>query len=182
MISANPVAVKGHITGPFTWGMAVTDENRRPVLYDETAADAVVKHLNMKARWQESKLRELCDNTIIFFDEPYMSAAGSAFVSIPRERITELIEGTFENVQSLKGVHCCGNTDWSVLLSADVDIINYDAYNYLDTIFYFEQDLKAFITRGGRIAPGAMAFTCTSGPSAKARLWVRVMRPALARV
>jgi hypothetical protein len=35
-----------------------------------------------------------------------------------------------------------------------VDIINYDAYNYLETIFYFEQDLKRFISRGGRIAPG----------------------------
>jgi methionine synthase II (cobalamin-independent) len=40
------------------------------------------------------------------------------------------------------------------LFSADVDIINYDAFNYLETIFYFEEDLKGFIRRGGRIAPG----------------------------
>lgn len=150
---SNPIAVKGHITGPFTWGMTVTDENRRPVLYDETAADAVVKHLNMKARWQESRLRELSDNTIIFFDEPYMSAAGSAFVSIPRERIIELIEGTFENVRSLKGVHCCGNTDWSILLNTSVDIINFDAYSYGHTIALYPE-VKDFIERGGVIAWG----------------------------
>lgn len=150
---SSPVAVKGHITGPFTWGMTVTDENRRPILYDETAADAVVKHLNMKARWQESRLRELSDNTIIFFDEPYMSAAGSAFVSIPRERITELIEGTFENVQSLKGVHCCGNTDWSILLNTSVDIINFDSYSYGNTIALYPE-VKDFMDRGGVIAWG----------------------------
>ena len=149
----NPVAVKGQITGPFTWGMTVTDENHRPILYDETAADAVVKHLNLKARWQESRLRELCDNTILFFDEPYMSAAGSAFVSVPREHITELIEGVFENVQSLKGVHCCGNTDWSILLNTSVDIINFDAYSYGNTIALYPE-VNDFLERGGVIAWG----------------------------
>ena len=150
---ANPIAVKGHVTGPITWGMTVTDENHRPVLYDETASDAVVKHLNMKARWQESKLRELSDNTIIFFDEPYMSSIGSAFVSISRERIIELLEGVFEGIKSLKGVHCCGNTDWSILLNTSVDIISFDAYNYCHTISLYTE-VKDFIERDGVIAWG----------------------------
>ena len=149
----NPIAVKGQVTGPITWGMTVTDENRRPVLYDETAADAVVKHLNMKARWQESKLRELSDNTIIFFDEPYMSSVGSAFVSIPRERIIELLEGVFEGIASLKGIHCCGNTDWSILLNTSVDIVSFDAYNYCHTIALYTE-VRDFIERGGVIAWG----------------------------
>jgi len=151
--SVNPIAVKGQVTGPVTWGMTVTDENHRPILYDETATDAVVKHLNMKARWQESKLRELSNNTIIFFDEPYMSSIGSAFVSIPRERIIELLEGAFEGITSLKGVHCCGNTDWSILLNTSVDIISFDAYNYCHTIALYT-DVKDFIERGGVIAWG----------------------------
>jgi len=149
----HPLAVKGQVTGPITWGMTITDENRRPVLYDETAADAIVKHLNMKARWQEKKLRELSDNTILFFDEPYMSSVGSAFVSIPRERIIELLEGTFEGIKSLKGVHCCGNTDWSILLKTSVDIISFDAYNYCHTIALYTE-LRDFIERGGVIAWG----------------------------
>jgi methionine synthase II (cobalamin-independent) len=147
------VAVKGHITGPFTWGMTVTDENRRPILYDDTAADAVVKHLNMKARWQETRLREIADNTILFFDEPYMSAAGSAFVSMPRERIIELIDGVLEGIGSLKGVHCCGNTDWSIIMSTSIDIINFDAYSYGHTIALYTE-VKDFIEQGGVLAWG----------------------------
>jgi len=149
----NAIAIKGHVTGPVTWGMTVTDENHRPVLYDETASDAVVKHLNMKARWQESKLRELCNNTIIFFDEPYMSSIGSAFVSIPRERVIELLEGAFEGIRNLKGVHCCGNTDWSILLNTSVDIISFDAYSYCHTIALYTE-VRDFIERGGVIAWG----------------------------
>ena len=149
----NPTAVKGQVTGPVTWGMTVTDENRRPILYDETAADTAVKHLNMKARWQESKLQELSDNTIIFFDEPYMSSIGSAFVSIPRERVIELLEGAFEGITSLKGVHCCGNTDWSILLNTSVDIISFDAYSYSHTIALYTE-VRDFIERGGVIAWG----------------------------
>ena len=149
----HPLAVKGHVTGPITWGMTITDENRRPVLYDETAADAVVKHLNMKARWQDEKLRDLSENTILFFDEPYMSSIGSAFVSIPRERVIELLEGAFVGIKGLKGVHCCGNTDWSILLNTSVDIINFDAYNYSHTLALYPE-IGAFLEGGGVLAWG----------------------------
>ena len=43
-------AVKGQVTGPISFGLVVTDQDRRPILYDETLADAVAKHLRLKAR------------------------------------------------------------------------------------------------------------------------------------
>ncbi len=147
-------AVKGQVTGPITWGMTVTDENRRPVLYDETAADAVVKLLNMKARWQEKKLREFSDNTIIFLDEPYMSSIGSALVSIPREHVIELLEGAFDGIKGLKGIHCCGNTDWSLILDTSVDIVSFDAYTYSHTIALYQEALEKFLDGGGILAWG----------------------------
>lgn len=150
----HPLAVKGQVTGPFTWGMTITDENHRPILYDETATDAVVKHLNMKARWQENKLRALSDNTILFFDEPYMSSVGSAFVSIPRERIIELLAGAFDGINGLKGIHCCGNTDWSLILDTSVDIVSFDAYTYSHTIALYQEALGKFLDGGGTLAWG----------------------------
>ncbi|MBI2958231.1 MAG: methionine synthase, partial [Chloroflexi bacterium] len=65
-----PVAVKGQITGPITWGLGVTDREGRPVLYDDTLADAVAKFLRLKAAWQEKQLRTVARHTIIFVDEP----------------------------------------------------------------------------------------------------------------
>src|SRR3989304_204504 len=69
-------AVKGQIIGPLSFGLTVTDQDRRAVLYDDVLADAVAKHLNLQAAWQERELRRLAPRTIIFVDEPYLAAFG----------------------------------------------------------------------------------------------------------
>lgn len=150
----SPYAAKGQLTGPISWGLAVTDENRRPVLYDDTLADALAKHLHLKAAWQERKLKAISPNTIIFIDEPYMASFGSAFVSISREQVVSLLEEVFAGIGGLKGVHCCGNTDWALLLNTSLDILNFDAYNYGYTLALYPEEVKAFLEREGVIAWG----------------------------
>ncbi len=68
-----PRAVKGQITGPVTWGLTVADDSRRPVIYDDILGDALTRLLRLKASWQEKQLSQICRNTIIFVDEPYLS-------------------------------------------------------------------------------------------------------------
>ena len=150
----SPRAVKGQVTGPISFGLTVTDQDRRPILYDDVLADALAKHLRLKAAWQEAKLRALCPNTIIFVDEPYMASFGSSFVSLSREQVIGLLEEVFSGIGGLKGVHCCGNTDWSVLLATSLDILNLDAYNYGYTVALYPEEVKAFLGRGGVIAWG----------------------------
>ena len=150
----SPLAVKGQVTGPISWGLTVTDQERRSILYDDTLADALAKHLRLKAAWQEMKLKTISPNTIIFVDEPYMASFGSAFVSISREQVIKLLEEVFSGISGLKGVHCCGNTDWSVMLSTSLDILNYDTYNYGYTVALYPNEVKAFLERGGILAWG----------------------------
>lgn len=148
------VAVKGQVTGPISWGLSVTDQARRPVLYDEVLADALAKHLRLKAAWEERALSSLNPRTIIFVDEPYLSALGSAFVSVSREQVVELLEEVLLGIQCLKGVHCCGNTDWSVLLETSIDILNFDAYNYAESLSLYPDAVMSFLDRGGILAWG----------------------------
>ncbi|MBI2304884.1 MAG: methionine synthase [Chloroflexi bacterium] len=148
------MAVKGQVVGPVSWGLTVTNEERRSVLYDEVLADALAKHLRLKATWQEKMLQKLHPQTVIFVDEPYLSALGSAFVSVPRELVVSLLEEVFQGIQGFKGVHCCGNTDWSLLLETSVDILSLDAYNYAETFGLYPYEVEAFLRRGGIIAWG----------------------------
>lgn len=148
------VAVKGQVTGPVSWGLMVVDQDRRPILYDEILADAVAKHLRLKATWQEQQLQKLSSQVITFIDEPYMSSFGSAYVSLSREQAIALMEDVLAGLQGIKGVHCCGNTDWSLLLATSVDILNLDAYGYAETLALYAGEVKSFLERGGIIAWG----------------------------
>ena len=156
LTNLSPKAVKGQITGPITWGLTVTDDSRRAVLYDDGLADAVAKLLRLKAAWQEKKLREVCPNTIIFVDEPYMAAFGSIGFMLPKEKVISLLEEVFGGISGLKGIHCCGNTDWSILLETSVDILSFDTYNYAESLSLYPAEVKKFLERKGTIAWGVI--------------------------
>ncbi len=153
----SPRAVKGHVTGPLTWGLTVTDKDGRAIIHDEVLGDAVPRLLRLKAAWQEKELSKISKNTIIFVDEPYMAAYGSstsagAFSS--PDKIAEMLDEVFAGISGLKGLHCCGNTDWSVLLKTRLDILSFDTYNYAESVSLYPAEIKKFLDRGGCIAWG----------------------------
>jgi len=153
----SPLAVKGHVTGPLTWGLTVTDENGKAIIHDEVLGDAVPKLLRLKAAWQEKELSQISKNTIIFVDEPYMAAYGSSTstgVFASPYSIVSMLEEVFAGISGLKGLHCCGNTDWSVLLKTSLDILSFDAYNYAESVSLYPAEIKKFLDKGGAIAWG----------------------------
>ena len=149
-----PRAVKGHITGPVSWGLTVTDETGKGIIYDDTLGDVVPKFLRLKASWQEQALSKLNQNTIIFVDEPYMTAFGSIAMQLSREQVISMLEETFAGIKRIKGVHCCGNTDWSILLQTSTNIIHFDAYKYADSLAIYPAEVKKFLDRGGCVGWG----------------------------
>lgn len=153
-VNGGLMAIKGQVTGPVSWGLSVVDENRRPALYDDILADALAKLLRLKATWQEEQLKSFASQTIMFVDEPYMSSFGSGFISLSRDQVLTLLQEVFDGISGLKGVHCCGNTDWSVLLETSVDILNLDAFEYAESLALYPEAVNAFLERGGIIAWG----------------------------
>ncbi|UCH51282.1 MAG: methionine synthase, partial [Chloroflexota bacterium] len=93
-------------------------------------------------------------HTVIFVDEPYLTSLGTAFTAVPNEQVTSLLEVVFSGIEGLNGVHCCGSTDWSLLLKSSTDILSFDAYNYADSLSCYPAEVKAFLERGGNIAWG----------------------------
>ena len=149
-----PRFLKGQVTGPVSWGLTVVDQNRRPLLYDEILADAVAKHLRLKASWQQKVLSNHASRTLILVDEPYLSAFGSAFVSLSREQVVRYLQEVLAGISGLKGAHCCGNTDWTLLLETPIDVLSFDAYNYAGSLALYPEAVAAFLDRGGVIAWG----------------------------
>lgn len=157
--------LKGHITGPLTAGISFKDETGKDIAHNDVFFDAVVKGLAMKAAWQIKELKQFRKPVIIFIDEPAMESLGSAFCAIPSEVIAEKlneIADTIHELGGIAGIHCCGNADWPMIFNAKVDIVNFDAFGYMEKVMLYPEDIKKFINRGGALAWGIVptgAFT-----------------------
>ena len=160
VLATSPLMIKGQVTGPITWGLALVDEVGHPVLHNEVLADAVAKHLRLKATWQEQRLKAYAAQTILFVDEPSMSFFGSATVPLSRDQILMLLEEVLAGIEGLKGVHCCGSTDWSLLLDTSADVLSLDAFGYAESLALYPEAVSSFLDRGGTIAWGIVP----SGP------------------
>ena len=154
--------VKGQIVGPVTFGLTVLDDKSRPVAYNADLSECAAKLLGMKARWQIEKLKSVFPGKkiIVFLDEPYLVSYGTSFFTLKRDevikRINEVV-GAIHQAGALAGIHCCGNTDWFLVLDTDLDILSFDAFNYLDTFLIYRPRLKRFLDKGGCIAWGIVS-------------------------
>ncbi|MDD2765156.1 MAG: hypothetical protein PHE83_14415 [Opitutaceae bacterium] len=152
--------VKVQTTGPCSFALTITDENKRAIYYNEEFRDVIIKALAMKCRWQIQKFKPYAEQTICFIDEPILSAFGSStYVSVKREDVVAHLKEVIDAVHAeggLAGIHCCGNTEWSILIDAGVDILNFDAFGFGETIAMYPQSVKAHLQRGGAIAWGVV--------------------------
>lgn len=152
--------VKVQTTGPCSMALTIVDENKRAIYYNEEFRDVIVKALAMKCRWQIQKFQPYADKVICFIDEPILSAFGSStYVSVKREDVVAMLNEVIEAVHAdgaLAGIHCCGNTEWSILIDAGVDIVNFDSFEFGETISMYADSVKKHLERGGMLAWGAV--------------------------
>jgi len=150
--------IKCHVTGPFTFAASIKNDSGVALLHEPVLLQAILKGLGMKASWQINKLKRFNKKLILFFDEPYLGCFGSAYTPINREdvvgHLTELTAG-LKSEDVLIGLHCCGNTDWSIFTDIDtIDIISFDAVSFQERFLLYADNLESFLRRQGIICWG----------------------------
>ena len=152
------IMLKGQVTGPFTQAINLLDENGRCAYYDETLRDVVKKTVAMKALWQITQLSRFQKPLIIFLDEPSLLGFGSqTFITVSEEDIISDVNEVVSLIHAhgaLAGVHCEEDTDWSLLMATDLDILDFDAYDHLQAMTLYPADLESFFKRGGTLGWG----------------------------
>jgi len=155
--------IKGQVTGPLTFTLGLKDADGRPVYFDEELREISLMLLKAKIRWQIGLLKQFADNVIIFLDEPILSALGStAYLGVNPDEARRLIReasDTIKNSEGISGIHCCGNADWPSVMETGIDILNFDAYGYFDTLIMYKDNVAGFLDKGGCLAWGLVPTT-----------------------
>jgi methionine synthase II (cobalamin-independent) len=141
--------IKCQVVGPFTFAASLNDEEGRALLHDSEMMQAITEGLILKALWQIRFLEEFGKSIIVFIDEPYLGCFGSAYTPINREDVVKVLTEFTKRIMGSgtvgTGVHCCGNTDWSIFTDIkSIDIISFDAFGFLDKLVLYADDLKRF--------------------------------------
>lgn len=150
--------IKGQVVGPFTLGLAAKDHQGQSSLADPEIWEAIITGITKKILWQVNLLEGTGRKVVIFMDEPSLSGYGSAFSTITEAQLIESFSRLINDVKAqrdvLLGIHCCGNTDWGLLLRSGIDIISLDSFGFSEKFFLYSKDIKKFLENKGMIAWG----------------------------
>ncbi|UCD34111.1 MAG: hypothetical protein JSU90_07355 [Nitrospiraceae bacterium] len=155
--------IKGHVTGPLTFSLSLTDRDKRPVYFDEEMRELSLELLKGKVSWQVDALRPFADRVMIFVDEPVLTALGSStYLGVSSEEALRMLREVVGHIKAcggIAGIHCCGKADWPLVLSAGIDVLNFDTYDFGDSLSIYPGEITQYIEQGGAIAWGIVPTT-----------------------
>ncbi len=152
--------VKGQLIGPFSFGFTITDPDGRAIIYDPVWGDVCMRVLALKSLWQIELLARHAEKVLYFLDEPMLSAYGStAMLTVSREEVLTRLNQVIDPLRehgAIVGTHCCGNTDWGLVMESNLEMLNFDAFNHGGTLGIYAKEANAFMERGGWFAVGVV--------------------------
>jgi len=152
------VIIKGQLSGSLTLGMQITDKNRRSSYYDDTLRDMLIKTLALHAEWQTKRLSQFGLPVLMMIDDPGLYGFGaSTHITLKREQLIEELNEIVEGILrqgGIAGVHVCAGMDWTLLFDSKVQVVNFDAYDYMQSMMALAEPLNIFLKRGGILSWG----------------------------
>ena len=158
LVAGRTGAVKLQLTGPVTLGLTLIQAGVPADLAFSVAASAV----SARAR----DLLDLADARapgvprVLVFDEPGLVGGLRTELPLVADCVIDLLSGVLAVVEgrAVTGVHCCGSTDWRLLLQAGPQLLSLPVGA---DVTGSAGALGTFLERGGWVAWGAVA---TDGP------------------
>ena len=153
-LSGYPV-IRGQSVGPISFGLKITDEDCKPIIYNEELRGFMFEFMAQKANAQYRQLVAKNPNALVWTDEPGLQMLFNSMTGYTATTAAEDYNAYLEQIEGPRGVHLCGNPDWSFLLSAlDLDVLSMDSYSVGHVFTRYKQEVIDFIKKGGVIAWG----------------------------
>jgi hypothetical protein len=147
-------AIRGQLEGPISFGLNVLDQDKRPILFDDTVRPFMLEFMARRVNVQLNRLKKLNPNAFMFIDEPglqFVFSGMSGYGDVAARRDLEIF---FSLTEKPRGVHLCGNPDWDLLLGLDLDVLSLDIYSNGEVFSSYAGSILKFLDRGGVLVWG----------------------------
>ncbi|MFZ0930692.1 MAG: hypothetical protein WAN11_18940 [Syntrophobacteraceae bacterium] len=151
---SNRAAIRGQLEGPISFGFNVLDQDKRPILFDDTVRPFMLEFMARRVNVQLNRLKKLNPNAFMFIDEPglqFVFSGMSGYGDVAARRDLEIF---FSLIEKPRGVHLCGNPDWDLLLGLDLDVLSLDVYSNGEIFASYAGSILKFLDRGGVLVWG----------------------------
>lgn len=154
-----PSFAKGQIIGPVTLSACIADP---------PSLTTLGRLLGELAAAQASAFARLNMRPLITFDEPLLARVGEPTLAVIWDDALAALDAAFTPVKrtgGLAGLHCCAPANWTRALSAEPDIIHFDATpSGLERLLDHREALRTHLARGGGFGWGVWPTDDTSPP------------------
>lgn len=148
-------AVRGQCIGPLSYGLKITTEDLKPIIYNDDVRMFLFDFLARKVNAQARQLSAVHPNVFVWVDEPGLEILFGSFTGYPSSRAKEDFAAFLDRLEGYRGVHLCGNPDWSFLLRGlNLDILSVDVFRNGHIFTRYAEEIRAFLERGGILSWG----------------------------
>lgn len=147
-------AIRGQVTGPVSFGFRVTDENSRPIIYNEGLRALLFDFVQRKANQQYRQLMEKNRNAFVWLDEPGLGWVFSGLSGYTDVQARQDYHQFLNGMEGPRALHLCASINLPYLLNLGVDILSFDAYQMELMPKGYAGAVADFIKNGGVICWG----------------------------
>lgn len=148
---------KTQITGPVTMLLNISDAQDRNLFEFPKLVEWMKEYLIERARSRARMISARGWTAIVFLDEPSLSQLEPLLLTSQKKFLVELLNSFVTELSkegAIVGLHCCGNTDWSLVFEAGFDIVSFDAVKDMDHFLSDKELVRSFFRRGGVVSWG----------------------------
>ncbi len=146
--------IRGQIIGPVSFGLKITDQTKTPIIYHDEVRQLLFDFFAKKIQTQYEELAAFNPNAFVWVDEPGLEMLFMAFTGYSSEQAKKDYKQFLAQLSGPKGVHLCGNPDWSFLLDLGLDILSIDVLQWGNIFTSYREELEQYIKKGGIISWG----------------------------
>ncbi len=149
-------AVRGQVTGPVSFGFRVTDEDSRPIIYNEGVRALLFDFIQRKANWQYGQLKQKNQNAFVWVDEPGLGWVFSGLSGYNDVQARQDYQDFLTGFDGTRALHLCASVNLPYLLGLGVELLSFDAYQMELMPKGYATAVADFLRSGGIISWGIL--------------------------